>query len=72
MKPFFQGFVLGFIVMYAYINREEVFAPYREWFGGDKNGRKQSLMQEETGSVRYGFVLQRDGQTRADEIIVRS
>jgi hypothetical protein len=72
MKTFFQGLVIGFIVMYAYLNRAEVFAPYREWFGGHKNERKKSSLQEEIDNLRYGFFFQRNDGTETTGPIVHS
>jgi hypothetical protein len=72
MKPFFQGLVCGLLVMYGYLNSAELLAPYRGWFGGNKNGGKQSPVHKEIDKARHGFLFQRDTGMRADEMIVRS
>jgi hypothetical protein len=72
MKRFFQGLVFGFLVMYAYLNSAELFAPYRGWFGSAESRSKPSPVRKETDKARHGFLFQRDTGIRADETVVRS
>jgi hypothetical protein len=73
MKPFFQGLVFGFLVMYGYLNYgADLLGPFRGWFNGAGNSIKHDRMRKEADEVIHGFLFQHNTGTRVNEGVVRS
>ncbi len=61
MKEFFQGLVLGAVVMYGYVYQgADLFGPFRGWFGGAKHYFEHNRMKKEADKMINGFFFQRD------------
>ena len=68
MKPFFQGLVFGFLVMYGYLNYgADLLGPFRGWFNGAGNSIKHDRMRKEADEVIHGFLFQHNTGTRVNE-----
>jgi len=66
MKSFFQGLVLGVLVMYGYLNYgADLLGPFRGWFDGAGNGIKRDRMRDEADKALRGFLFQHDTAHRA-------
>jgi hypothetical protein len=73
MKPFFQGLVFGFLVMYGYLNYgADLLGPFRGWFDGAGKDIKHDRMRKEADEVIHGFLFQHNTGTRVKEGVVRS
>ena len=72
MKPFFQGLVLGFLVMYGYLNSVDLLGPFRGWFDGAGNGIKHDRMRKEADKALHGFLFQHDTGTGTNEKVACS
>jgi hypothetical protein len=61
MKEFFQGLVLGAVVMYGYVYQNNDFlGPFKSWFGGVKQNLEHNPMKKEADKMIHGFFFQRD------------
>ena len=61
MKEFFQGLVLGAVVMYGYVSQgTDLFGPFKDWFGGVKQKIENNPMKKESDKLIHGFFFQRD------------
>ena len=73
MKPFFQGLVLGFLVMYGYLNYgADLLGPFRSWFDGAGNSLKHDRMRKEADKALHGFLFQHDTGIGTNEKVARS
>lgn len=62
MKEFFQGLVLGVVVMYGYVYQGADFlGPFKDWFDGTKQKIENNPMKKEADKMIHGFFFQRDG-----------
>jgi hypothetical protein len=62
MKEFFQGLVLGAVVMYGYVHQGANFlGPFQDWFGGVKQKIENNPRKKEADKMIHGFFFQRDG-----------
>jgi len=69
MKEFFQGLVLGAVVMYGYVYQgTDPLGPFKGWFGGAKHNFEHNRMKKEADKMINGFFFPRDGDS---EKIVR-
>jgi hypothetical protein len=61
MKEFFQGLVLGTVVMYGYIYQGTDFlGPLKNWFGETKQNFEYNPRKKEADKMIHGFFFQRD------------
>ena len=61
MKEFFQGLVLGVVVMYGYVYQGADFlGPFQDWFGGTKQKIENNPRKKEADKMIHGFFFQRD------------
>lgn len=73
MKPFFQGLVFGYLVMYGYLNYNSDFlAPFRGWFDGGSKDIKNDRMRKEADKALQGFLFRHDTEPRVNEMVMRS
>ena len=62
MKEFFQGLVLGAVVMYGYVYQgADLFGAFKGWFGGVKHDFEHNRMKKEADKMINGFFFPRDG-----------
>jgi len=61
MKEFFQGLVLGAVVMYGYVYQGADFlGPFQDWFGGAKQKIENNPRKKEADKMIHSFFFQRD------------
>jgi len=61
MKEFFQGLVLGAVVMYGYVYQgADLLGPFKGWFGGVKHHFEHNHMKKEADKMINGFFFPRD------------
>jgi hypothetical protein len=61
MKEFFQGLVLGAVVMYGYVHQgADFFGPFKQWFGGTKQTIENNPRKKEADKLINGFFFPRD------------
>ena len=61
MKEFFQGLVLGVVVMYGYVYQgADLLGPFKGWFGGVKHHFEHHRLKKEADKMINGFLFQRD------------
>jgi hypothetical protein len=61
MKEFFQGLVLGTVLMYGYIYQGTDFlGPLKNWFGEIKQNFEDNPRKKEADKMIHGFFFQRD------------
>jgi hypothetical protein len=61
MKEFFQGLVLGAVVMYGYVYQGvDLLGPVQDWFGGAKHNFEHNRMKKEADKMINGFFFPRD------------
>jgi len=61
MKEFFQGLVLGAVVMYGYVYQNNDFLdPFKSWFGGIKQNLEHNPGKKEADKMIHSFFFQRD------------
>jgi hypothetical protein len=61
MKEFFQGLVLGAVVMYGYVNQGVDFlGPFKDWFDGTKQKIENNPRKKEADKMTNGFFFPRD------------
>lgn len=61
MKEFFQGLVLGAVVMYGYVYKgADILGPVQRWFGGAKQNFEHNRMKKEADKMINGFFFPRD------------
>jgi hypothetical protein len=66
MKEFFQGLVLGIVVMYGYVYQgADLLGPLKGWVGGwfgeAKHNFEHNRMKKEADKMINGFFFPRDG-----------
>ena len=63
MKEFFQGLVLGAVVMYGYVYKGvDIIGPVQGWLGGAKQNFEHNRMKKEADKMINGFFFQHDGE----------
>jgi hypothetical protein len=73
MKPFFQGLVFGFLVMYGYLNYgADLLGPFRNWFKGAGDSIKHDRMRKEADEAIQGFLFRHNTGTRVNEEVAHS
>ena len=61
MKEFFQGLVLGAVVMYGYVYQgADLFGSLKGWFGVAKHHFEHNRMKKEADKMINGFFFPRD------------
>lgn len=61
MKEFFQGLVLGAVVMYGYVyNGAEIGNPVQKWFGDAEQNLKSPQRKKEADKIINGFFFPRE------------
>ena len=72
MKHFFQGLVLGAVVMYGYVNYgANHFGAIQEWFGGAKKSFRHDHMRDEADRMIHGFLWRHGVDRWQDEEVGR-
>ncbi len=61
MKEFFQGLVLGAVVMYAYVHQGADFlAPFKDWYSGTKQKIDNNPRKKAADALKNSFFFPRD------------
>lgn len=72
MKEFFQGLVLGAVVMYGYVYQGADFlGPFKDWFGETKQKIENNPRKKEADKMSHGFFFQHfiDGKKTVTPLI---
>ncbi|NOT56194.1 MAG: hypothetical protein HOP18_16460 [Deltaproteobacteria bacterium] len=61
MKEFFQGLVLGAVVMYGYVHQGTDFlAPFKDWYNGTTPQIENNPRKKAADKLINGFFFPRD------------